>query len=524
MRTKSMGAKQKQVIVVYDEEIGSNADGKLTAPVLIICIVVASAGVMFGYESGIYGGVMKTEAFLKQFFPSVLRRATNEKQDQFCVYDSKLLVGYISSLYVAGIFSALLAGRLTTSAGRKGALIIGGMVYFIGVSLHALAVNLPMLMLGRSLIGFGLGFTNQAAPIYLVEIAPTKLRGAIGTGFPLFFEIGVFIAKWIVSDLDQYKSTHENFWRFAACLSGLPAIVMTIIAFFIPDTPSSLIQRGKIQEALRSLNQVRSIDVDTENELQYLINYHEAMKDASEKPYQMLFEMRYRPQLLLIIGLPFFRQFTGIHLISNFWPILYRSLAFNAKQTADTIFAKGIICFFSVILAAYLIDRIGRKCLLLEGGIQMFICHVALAIIMATDIGTSGNLLFSERSAFIGLILVMSANAAFSWSWGTLNWILPSEMLSMEVRPAGQGLFLAFNLLCQFFIVQSVYPMLCIFKYWAFLFYAGWMVIMTIFVILFVPETKNIPLESMDVIWRSHWYWSRFVHGTNSLLKPEINQ
>ncbi|KAJ4716629.1 Sugar transport protein [Melia azedarach] len=516
-----MGA--KQVIVIYDEGNSHNSEGKLTAPVVIISIVVASVGLMFGYETGSYG-VKTMQPFLKKFFPRILRKLSNSNADQYCVFDSSKLQAYSSSFYIAGIFSALLAGRLTTSAGRKGALIIGGMVYLIGVSLQTVAVNLEMLVFGRILIGFGIGFASQAAPMYLVEMAPTKWRGAIATGFPLFFEIGVFTAKWINNYLIHVYPNSSNGWRIALGLSALPATVMTVLSFFIPDTPSSLIQRGKVQEALKSLNQVRSVDVDTENELKYLVTYYEAMRNASEKPYQMLLEKKYRPQLVLAMAIPAFRQLVGMHLIGNFGPLVLRSLGAGWKQVFLTSFIHGTVVILSVLVATYLIDRIGRKMLLLEAGVQIFVSLVIMGILMAVQTSQNGVTSFSVQSAVVALVIRSSINAAFSWSWGTIVWILPSEVLSLEVRAAGQGLSLAFNFAFQFLVIQTMFPMLCNFKSGVFFFYAGWSVIMTLFVIFFVPETKRIPLESMDIIWRNHWYWKRYVHGPNTLLNPEIDR
>lgn len=111
------------------------------------------------------GGVTKMDPFLKKFFPSVLHSKQHAKVDRYCLFYSSKLTAYASSLYIAGIVSALMAGRLTTSTGRKGSLIIGGMVYLIGLSIHALAENLGMLVLGRILIGFGVGFSNQVCDI-----------------------------------------------------------------------------------------------------------------------------------------------------------------------------------------------------------------------------------------------------------------------------------------------------------------------------------------------------------------------
>ncbi|XP_024035135.1 sugar transport protein 5 isoform X2 [Citrus clementina] len=479
-----------RVIIIYERDNEFNSEGRLTGPMLIICIAVASAGLMYGYDIGINGGITKAESFLKKFFPSVLRSQKNAKVvDGFCLFYSWKLTAYNSSLYIAGIFSALMAGRLTTSAGRKGALIIGGIIYLIGT-----------------------------APIYLVEMAPTKWRGAIGIGFQIFFWSGVAGASWI--NYFIMSSLNSKRWRIAVSVSGFPATIMTIIAFFIPDTPSSLIQRGKVQQALKSLNQVRGTKFDSENELKYLIKYNEDMRIASETPYKMLLERKYRPHLLFAIALPTFQALTGFNLNAVVGQLIVTSLGIRLKDVFPILLIQSTIFFVCLLLTGYLIDRVGRRIMLIVGGCQIFICQVILAILMASESRSHGTSIFSKRSAFVALILRCFLGVGMALSWGPLPWILNCEILPIEVRSAGQGLSTAISFAVNFITIQTVYPMLCHFKYGAYLFYAGWTLIMTIFVVWFLPETKRIPLESMDIIWHGHWYWHRFFDQT--MLKSKL--
>merc|ERR1712183_1156115 len=139
----------------------------------------------------------------------------------------------------------------------------------------------------------------------------------------------------------------------------------------------------------------------------------------------------------------------------------------------------------------------------------MFLCQLALAWILAAELGTAGTATFSKSSAILVLILMCSISAAFGWSWGPLTWIVPSEILPMEVRPAGQGICIASNFIFTFILSQVFLSILCKMKYGVFLFYAGWVMIMTVFVGLFLPETKGIPLQEMNKIWQDHWFWNR---------------
>lgn len=481
---------------------------KLTASVITICVVAGSAGLIFGYDVGVSGGVTTMAPFLGMFFPFVLRRMADAQQSQYCMFDSQALTAFTSSFYIAGLVSSLIAGSLTTTTGRKGSMIIGGFIFMIGTALNAFAFNIWMLIIGRLLLGFGVGFTNQAAPVYLSEMSPPKWRGTLSTSFQLFLTFGVVIASFVNFAVTRLG---DNGWRVALGVGGIPALIMTIGAFFIPDTPSSLIQRGKVNEARRSLQKVRGIDSDTESELNDLVNHNENIKAVNQDPYKLIMKRRYRPHLVLTIAIPSFQQLTGINAVAFYGPVLFRSVGFGSDGALIGGIVLATVNILSTFVSTFAVDRVGRRALFLQAGAQIFISQIALAIVLAIAGGADGNEHFSRKAGILVLILTCSVAAAFAWSWGPLTWLIPSEILPMEVRPAGQGICIAFNFIVTFILSQTFLTVLCHFKYGAFLFYAAWVLIMTVFVYLFVPETKGIPLESMDQVWVKHWYWRRFV-------------
>ena len=146
----------------------------------------------------------------------------------------------------------------------------------------------------------------------------------------------------------------------------------------------------------------------------------------------------------------------------------------------------------------------------------MYVVQLVLAYVFSAELGTAGTSSFSKGSAVVVLILLCIISAGFGWSWGPLTWIVPSEILPLEVRPAGQGICIASNFLLTFILSQAFLSILCKMKFGVFLFYAGWVLIMTVFVGFFLPETKGIPLQKMDKIWQDHWFWYRFVEDPSS--------
>lgn len=139
----------------------ADSGGGLTVPVVVTCLMAASGGLIFGYDIGISGGVTAMESFLSRFFPGVLRRMAAARRDEYCVYDSHVLTAFTSSLYLAGLAASLVASRVTRAIGRQAVMLAGGALFFAGAAVNAAAVNVAMLIVGRMLLGFGIGFTNQ---------------------------------------------------------------------------------------------------------------------------------------------------------------------------------------------------------------------------------------------------------------------------------------------------------------------------------------------------------------------------
>lgn len=125
--------------------------------------------------------------------------------------------------------------------------------------------------------------------------------------------------------------------------------------------------------------------------------------------------------------------------------------------------------------------------------------------------GVNGEGVLSKFDADFILILICAYVAAFAWSWGPLGWLVPSEICPLEIRSAGQAINVSVNMLFTFIIAQIFLTMLCHMKFGLFFFFAGFVIIMTIFVAFFVPETKNVPIEEMNNVWKAHWFWKRYI-------------
>ncbi|RID49797.1 hypothetical protein BRARA_H00573 [Brassica rapa] len=491
-----------------------NIEAKITAAVVMTCVVAASGGLIFGYDIGISGGVTTMKPFLENFFPTVLKNATEAKPDVYCVYDSQLLTAFTSSLYVAGLVASLVASRLTAAYGRRTTMILGGLTFLFGAVISGLAANIAMLLSGRILLGFGVGFTNQAAPVYLSEVAPPQWRGAFNTGFQFFIGVGVVSANF----LNYLTADHHSGWRISLGLAALPAVIMTFGCLFISDTPSSLLARGNHDHARVSLFKIRGAknSADVEAELAELVKSSQLAIEARAEPFKTILERQYRPQLVVAVVIPCFQQLTGITINAFYAPVLFRSVGFGSAPALVATLILGLVNLGSILISTMVIDRFGRRFLFIVGGIQMFVCQVAVAALLAATVGDAGDGEMTKGYAVTVVVLLCIYAAGFGWSWGPLSWLVPSEIFPLKLRPAGQSLSVAVNFAVTFLIAQTFLATLCHFKFGAFLFYGGWILTMTVFVVMFLPETKGIHVDSMYQVWEKHWFWQRFTKSTST--------
>ncbi|KAK1295890.1 Sugar transport protein 10 [Acorus calamus] len=298
-------------------------------------------------------------------------------------------------------------------------------------------------------------------------------------------------------------------WRVSLTLAAVPAIIMTTGALGLPDTPNSLLERGQTEKARNMLKKVRGSD-NVDDEFQDLVDASESSKQV-QHPWKNILERKYRPQLIMAIAIPFFQQLTGINVIMFYAPVLFKTLGFGDDASLMSAVISGLVNLVATFVSIFTVDRYGRRFLFIQGGIQMTICQVAIGIILGQKFGIAGTGSLTKASADWVLVLVCGYVAAFAWSWGPLGWLVPSEIFPLEIRSAGQSLTVSVNLLFTFFIAQAFLPALCYLKFGLFFFFAGFVVIMTTFIFFFLPETKNVPIEEMGLVWKKHWFWGKFV-------------
>ncbi|XP_060174293.1 sugar transport protein 6-like [Lycium barbarum] len=483
------------------------SNDKLTAQVVICSIIAAFGGLMFGYDIGISGGVTSMDDFLEKFFPKVYVRKHRAKEDNYCKYDNQMLQLFTSSLYLSAIVCCFFASKCCKRFGRKLTMQLASLFFFIGVILNAAAIDLPMLIIGRLFLGAGVGFGNQAVPLFISEIAPPKYRGGLNILFQMLITIGILCANIV-----NYATSkmHPNGWRVSLGGAAFPAIFLGLGSLLIVETPTSLIERGQIEQGKKTLIKIRGVD-DVEKEYQEILQATQ-LAHQIKHPFKNLMKKSSRPQLICGTILQIFQQFTGINVVMFYAPVLFQTMGFGGNASLLSAIVTGSVNVISTLVAILGVDRFGRRGLLVEGAVQMLIAQCITGGILAVHLKSTN--VIPKYYAHIVVAFICVFVMGFAWSWGPLGWLIPSEIFPLETRTAGFFFAVSMNMICTFIIAQAFLTMLCHMRSGIFFFFAVWIVIMGTFAFVFLPETKGIPIDEMNErAWKKHWFWKRYFNN-----------
>ncbi|WCJ42919.1 Sugar transport protein 2 [Euphorbia peplus] len=494
--------------IIAAESGGKDFPAKLTCQVIVCSVIAACGGLMFGYDIGISGGVTGMDDFLEKFFPAVYEKKHRAREDNYCKFDDQYLQLFTSSLYLAAILSSFIASFLCKSWGRKPVIQVASVFFLFGALLNGFAQNLAMLIVGRLLLGAGVGFGNQAVPLFISEIAPAKYRGGLNVCFQLLITIGIVIANII--NLFTAKVRPYG-WRYSLGGAAGPAIILLVGSFVISETPTCLIERGKKEEGVKVLKKIRGVDnVDEEyREISAAIELAKKIKS----PFRNLMKRSSRPQLVCGTLFQIFQQFTGINVVMFYAPVLFQTMGLGSNTALLSTVVTDSVNVACTLVAVLLVDRCGRRSLLIQAAGQMFIAQSAMGGVLLAHLKATN--IMPKNFAILVLLLIIIFVAGFSWSWGPLGWLIASEIYPLETRSAGFFFAVGMNMFCTFIIAQAFLTMLCHMRAYIFFFFAAWLLVMGLFAIFFLPETKGVPIDEMNErVWKKHWFWKKYFDGS----------
>ncbi|HMC01171.1 MAG TPA: sugar porter family MFS transporter [Flavobacteriaceae bacterium] len=430
-------------------------------------ITVALAGFLFGFDTVVISGA---EQSLQSMWSDYTLFGSNNNFHGYIVVGSALF---------GTIFGALLGGIPTNSIGRKQTLIWIGILYTVSALGSGLSNDPWTFGLFRFVGGLGVGASTIAAPAYISEIASAKNRGKLVATYQFNIVFGIlvaFISNYLISTYIEVDS-----WRWMIGIEALPAFIYTLMVFTVPKSPRWLLIKGRNEEAMKV---IKLID-PASNPKEVVSKILE--KDMS-KPKESVFQKKYKYIILLAFAIAFFNQFSGINAFLYYSKRIFVEAGLADQAALLGSIGIGLANLIFTLLGMYLIDRLGRKKLMVIGSIGYIVS--LLFVSMAFFFNWSGIVVPISLFVFIG---------AHAVGQGAVIWVFISEIFPNHVRSYGQSIGTSTHWILAFIIPSSV-PFL-IAKIGAgamFLIFAVMMIFQFLWVIYIMPETKGVSLEDLE--------------------------
>jgi SP family xylose:H+ symportor-like MFS transporter len=451
---------------IHDPEIN-------TRFIWLISLTAACGGLLFGYDWVVIGGA---KPFYEVYFN----------------VDSSTLSGWLmSSALVGCIVGAMVAGVLSDKFGRKCALKISALLFVISAAGTAFSDNITLFVFFRILGGIGIGLASTVSPMYISEISPAKQRGKLIALNQLTIVIGVLgaqiinltIAEPIIGDIAPDTWNVLMGWRFMFAAELVPAVLFFILMFMVPESPRWLVKMGQKDAAQKVLSKIGS-DNYASNNLQEI----EASFRQENRKFSLSDLTSVKPLLIIGVVLASFQQWCGINIIFNYAQEIFASAGFDVNDTLKSIVATGVINLAFTILALTMVDKIGRRTLMIIGSGGLGVLYLIIS-----------GMYFVGIDGLPLLVMILFGIAIYASTLAPVTWILLAEIFPNRVRSSAMsactlalwlasfGLTFTFPFLIEAFAASG-----------SFLFYALICFLSFRFIYLYVPETKKLTLEQIE--------------------------
>ncbi|KAK9453400.1 general substrate transporter [Dipodascopsis uninucleata] len=497
----------------------------------VLCVTIFSSlgGLLFGYDQGVVSGVVTMESFAVKF-PKIY-------------LDSDFKGWFVSTFLLAAWFGSLLNGQFTDRLGRKRSMMLSVVIFVVGSSLQAAGINLAMIFCGRAIAGVSVGMLTMVVPLYMAEIAPAEIRGGLVVLQQLSITAGILISYWIDYAANYIGSTRcwpntpyrngisfnpytdvgdgpcrqsSAAWRLPLGLQLLPAIVLGIGMISMPYSPRWLVMQDRSEEALSELSRIRRKPADHPDvEKEFIQIKAEVVFDLLSREERFgqkrgiaLEALQYidivrnpssRKRVFIGSAVMFFQQFIGCNAIIYYAPTIFGQLGLNSNTVsllATGVY--GIVNFLATLPAFFLIDRIGRRVLLMAGAIGTCISLIVVAAIIQHY---GGELSAHPLAGWIGIVFIYLYDIHFSYSWAPVGWVLPSEIFPIAIRAKSISITTSSTWMNNFIIGLISPRMLEKMTYGTYIFFAAFAVIGFFFTLFMIPETRGRSLEEMDEVF-----------------------
>jgi len=432
--------------------------------------VAAVGGLLFGYDTGVISGAI---LFIKKQFS--LSAAMEEI--------------VVSAVLVGAVFGAIVGGVLTSTFGRRKMIILAGIIFTISAIGTAFAPSVSWLIAGRMVSGLAIGIASFISPLYIGELVPAKVRGSLVAVNMLAITTGIVVAYLV-----DYAFSGSEGWRYMFGLAAIPSIGLVIGMWFLPDSPRWLVSKSKVQLAKQVLQRVRTeSDVTPE-----ITEIQKSMEKQGKGGIKGLLQHSLKMPLIVGLGLAIFQQITGINTVIYYSPTIFKFAGISAAGPAILAGAAlaGVMWCFHV-LAIFLLDRVGRRPLLLTG--------VAGQVVGLAILGAAFQFpQLASCKSFVAIGGLGIYVACFAFGLGPIFWLLISEIYPLKVRGAAMSAVTVTNWTMNL-IVAVTFLSLVSFLGHALTFWLYGVIAIGAWIFFYklVPETKGKSLEQIEEHWRS---------------------
>ncbi|KAK6086876.1 hypothetical protein SCUP234_02396 [Seiridium cupressi] len=440
--------------------------------------IFVSLGVfLFGYDQGVMSGII-TGPWFRDYFnhPSHAEIGT-----------------MVAILEIGALISSLAIGKIGDQIGRRKTIRYGSAIFFVGGALQTCATNMPMMMLGRIIAGLGVGSLSTIVPVYQSEISPPHNRGKLACIEFSGNIIGYTTSVWVDYFCGYIESNYS--WRLPLFMQCVMGALLGIGSFLIVESPRWLLDNDHDEEGIvvianlygaGDIHNPKARDEYREIKMNVLLQRMEG-----ERTYSEMFR-KYKTRVFIAMSAQALAQLNGINVISYYAPYVFESAGWVGHEAIKMTGINGITYLLSTIPPWYVVDRWGRRFILLSGAIAMALSLSAVSYFLYLDIKSTPTLV---------VVFVMIYNAAFGYSWGPIPWLYPPEILPLSIRSKGASLSTAANWTFNF-IVGEMTPILQDWITWRlYLLHAFFCVVSFITVYFIYPETCGVRLEEMDSLF-----------------------
>lgn len=435
----------------------------------IISAVAAIGGLLFGYDTGVISGAI---LYIKQDYA-------------LSTFQEELIISMVS---LGAIFGALVGGPLCDKLGRKKVVLASSLVFIISAIGLSLSDGANQLIFWRLIVGFAIGISSTTAPLYIAELSPRSIRGGLVTINQLFITIGI-LASYLIGLV--FVDTQS--WRIMFAIAMIPAAIQFIVMCFFPESPRYLTNIGDKTKALSILKRFRGTEEDAALEIAHI----EKMMRRRKPHWKELLSKSIRPALLAGVGVTFIQQITGINTIIYYAPTIFKFAGYHSDQAALLATTwVGVVNVLMTFVAIYLLDKIGRKPLLLFGLGGMVLALIVLGIIFFQTANDAIVSIICLASLFLYI-------SCFAFSLGPIGWLLNSEIYPLHIRGKAMGVAISANWISNFIVTVTFLNLILLLgKSGTFWLYGLIGFLGLIFIWRRVPETKAKSLEEIEEFWK----------------------